>query len=261
MTKLLLKHDLKKSSKVLIILYIITIGLAVITRIINIFSYLMVFNVLGSVFAGLTYSAIANVLINTFTNILNYVIKSFFKDESYLTHTLPVKKSSLLNAKYLCALILVFSSFIVSLGAFLIIHASAPFFDTLNAFITATISNFSISVASFIIVIALLLLSQICALMTFAFASIIKGYSYNNKRALMGLVWFLCFYFSAIICMLIVLIIFCLITGSINELFSSVPSQTTLLNICIVAIVCYVIFSFLTYLFSLKIFNKGVNVD
>ena len=97
----LMKYDIKKMTKILIIMYIISLGLACVTRLINIGKNIQAIFIIGQVFTGLTYSAIVNVLVNTFVHILKVFINNFYKDESYLTHTLPIKKSKLLLSKYL----------------------------------------------------------------------------------------------------------------------------------------------------------------
>ena len=91
-----MKYDLKKMTKLLIYLYPITIALAGITRLINIGKDIQVISIIGSVFASLTYTLVANILVNTIIAIILSFTTSFYKDQSYLTHTLPVKKEKLL---------------------------------------------------------------------------------------------------------------------------------------------------------------------
>jgi len=109
----LLKHDLKKMLRVLVYIYCISIALSTITRIINIGRDIQAVFILGQVFAGLTYSALGSILVNTFVQILVVFISNFYKDESYLTHTLPVPKAKLLLSKYISSLIVIISSVLV----------------------------------------------------------------------------------------------------------------------------------------------------
>ena len=101
MIKKLIKNDIKKMMKILVYLYACSIILAGITRLINIGKNIQFIFIIGQVFAGITYSAIGSVLINTFVHILRVFVVNFYKDESYLTHTLPVTKNQLLLSKYL----------------------------------------------------------------------------------------------------------------------------------------------------------------
>ena len=100
MLKYLMKYDIKKMTKLLIYLYPITIALAGITRLINIGKDIQILTIIGSVFASLTYTLIANILINAIIAIIATFTTNFYKDQSYLTHTLPVKKEKLLLSMY-----------------------------------------------------------------------------------------------------------------------------------------------------------------
>ena len=115
MTKKLFKNDFKKMSKVLIYIYLVALALSGITRLINIGKDIQFVAIIGHVFAALTYSALCSILVNTFVQILLVFWNSFYKDQSYLTHTLPVKKSQLLLSKYLSSLLIIISSILVCL--------------------------------------------------------------------------------------------------------------------------------------------------
>ena len=107
MIKKLLKHDLKRMLKVLVYIYIIAICLSGVTRLINLGKDIQVIAIIGYVFSGLVYSALGSILVNTFVQILRVFIVNFYKDESYLTHTLPVEKTKLLLSKFLSSLIVI----------------------------------------------------------------------------------------------------------------------------------------------------------
>jgi hypothetical protein len=100
MIKNLYKRDLDRMTKTLRWFFLIAIAASVVTKLIKLGDSIQVVSIIGAVFAGITYSAVANVLINKFTNILTYFNLNFYKDESYLTHTLPVTKRELILSKY-----------------------------------------------------------------------------------------------------------------------------------------------------------------
>ena len=134
MLKYLMKYDLKKMFKLVIWFYPISLALAAITRIISIWNDIQAIKILDMVLAGFTYSAIANILVNTFVHILMRFSNSFYKDQSYLTHTLPVKKSTLILSKYLSGLIVILTSIAVSFLSLFIIFYSPEFMK--NIFLT-----------------------------------------------------------------------------------------------------------------------------
>ena len=257
----LLKYDIKKMTKILVYMYVISIALAGITRFINIWKDIPAINILGLVFAGCTYSAIGNVLVNTFVHILSVFIKSFYKDESYLTHTLPVKKSDLLNSKYISAVIVVFLGVAVSFLSLFILFYSKSFMTVIGNFISATVADFNMSSGAFISLISVLIFLELCSFITMGFAAIIKANTYNTKRTLRSFVWFIIFYFITMAATVLSAIALFAISGSVSELLSTTLSASAFIRLIWLAIIDYFVYSVVFFFISHKLFARGVNVD
>jgi len=257
----LMKHDLKKMTKILIIMYIISLAAAGITRLINIGKNIQIIFILGQVFSGITYSAIANVLVNTFIHIIKVFISNLYKDESYLTHTLPVKKNSLLLSKYLSSLIVIISSVLVCFISLFILFYSPEFVQGFKTFIEITVAGFNISVGIFVMFLVLIIFAQICAMISMAFTSIVIANKYNHKRILKGILWFALFYFSAINVVMIAAVVVFTMQGNISQLFAEQMNQTAFLTLLIVGLIVYILYAIVFYFICRKSFNKGVNVD
>lgn len=261
MMKSLLKHDLKKMFKVLVYIYVISIALAGITRLINIGKDIQAIAIIGGIFAGLTYSAIASILVNTVVHILRVFICGFYRDESYLTHTLPVSKNKLLLSKYLAGLIVILASVLVCILSLGIVLYSESLIQAIKSMLEVTVSGFDMSVGGFLTLIILIIFSQICSMMSMAFCAIVIANTYNTKKVMKGLIWFFAFYFGAMNLTLILAAIIFAITGNISQLFAEVLSQGAFVTIIVLGLILYVIYAVAFYLISNKIFNKGVNVD
>ena len=261
MLKYLMKYDLKKMLKLLKWFYVIAIVLAGISRLLSIWNNVQIIKIISMVFSGFTYSAIANILINTFIHILMRFSHSFYKDESYLTHTLPVKKDSLILSKYLSALIVIVSSVFVSFLSLFIIFYSPQFMQNLKLMLDNIVAEFNMSSAVFVILIVSVVFAQICAMISFAFTAIVKGYSYNRNRGIIGFIMFILFYFISSITTLILAIIVTAITGDLNSLFSNKMTNGAFLTVIIISIISYLSFAIIFYFLCKKEFNKGVNVD
>ena len=257
----LMKYDLKKMGKTLIIFYIVSIVLSSITRLINIGKNIQIVFIIGQVFAGITYSAIGSVLVNTFIHILRVFINNFYKDESYLTHTLPIKKSKLLLSKYLSSLILILCSVAVCFLSLFIMFYSPEFMQGFKMFIEMTVSGFNIPFGLIISLIILIIFAQICAMISMSFAAIVIANKSNHKRVLKGLLWFALFYFSVMVDIVIATVIVFAIQGNLSELFAAQMNQTALISVLIVGLIVYILYAFLSYLICQKLFKKGVNVD
>ncbi len=257
----LMKYDLKKMTKVLIYIYIISLGLALITRFINIWKNIQFFMILGSVFASLTYSAIVSILVNMFIAIIGVFIRSFYKDESYLTHTLPVTKNNLLASKYLSALIVIFISVLVSFLDLFIVLYSPEFMQQLKMILELSFTSFNIPVSLALVLIGLIILFEITTMISITFASIVMACRSNNSRVIKGVKIFIKFYLITGIFTVLVASIIAGFMGQINNMFAETMSQEVFIMLLIVALVMYILYSVMFYFVARKQFNKGVNVD
>ena len=91
----LLKYDLKYMIKSMSVFYILAIFFAVLTRIFFSLEKSVIITIIGQITVGCMFSMIANTLINTMMRSWVRFRDSLYKDESYLTHTLPVTKNEL----------------------------------------------------------------------------------------------------------------------------------------------------------------------
>lgn len=257
----LLKYDLKKITKILIYMWVITLAFAGLTAIFKIWDNIAIINIISLVLAGCAYAGIVNVLVNTFVHILRNVISNFYKDESYLTHTLPVSKKQLLISKYIASLIVVVISVLVGVLSLFLALYSPENMDIFKAFLNGTIAGFDMKASTFILLIAGVLLTQTTMLTSLSFFAVIKGNSYNDKRLLKGLIWFFVSYLAQAIVMLIVAIITFAISGNLSDLFAETPTQFVLISTLIIALIMNVINSVSFFILSKVSFEKGVNVD
>ena len=111
----LLKYDLKYMLKNMSIFYILSILFAIATRILFSLNQTTIINLIGQICVGCMFSMLASILINVIMRSWVRFIDSVYKDESYLTHTLPVTKKEIYNSKFLQTLIFFIVSFIVIL--------------------------------------------------------------------------------------------------------------------------------------------------
>ena len=111
----LLKYDLKYMIRNMSVFYILAVFFAIVTRILFSVNQSVIINIIGQITSGCMYSMIASILMNTMLRSWVRFRDSLYKDESYLTHTLPVTKNELYNSKFIQTLIFFFVGFIVIL--------------------------------------------------------------------------------------------------------------------------------------------------
>ena len=257
----LMKYDIKNMSKILVWFYVITLGLAVITRLIHFGSHIQAIHILELVFQGCVYAGIGNILVNTFVHIIKNFRTSFYKDESYLIHTLPIDKNKLLLSKYLSALIVILCSIVAIVLSLFIMFYSPELITTIHTFLNTSVPGFTIPVGVVVALIVAILFAEICCLISFAFTGVIQGHQSNDKKALNSFVCFFAYYFATMICSLIIIAIVFAITGNFSLLMAEQLTQSAFITLLITGLVCYIGYTIAFFFIARHLFNKGVNVD
>ena len=261
MIKNLMKYDIKKMLRIVIYIDACAILLAALTRLVGIWDNIQLIYIIKQFFQGFAYSAIASVLINTFIHILAVFITNFYKDESYLTHTLPVTKSQLLISKYLSALISVVSSVAVCFVSLFIMLYSKGFVEGFKMFIKTAVSDFNVPVGFFIFMLVYIVFAQLSSIMSMTFSAVIKANCYNSGRKIKGLLWFFAYYSLTALAVFAICAIVFLVRGNIGELLAEKMSQSAFMSVIIIGAVMYTASAVFFYFFSDRMFKKGVNVD
>lgn len=116
MLKKLLKYDIKSYANTLLPIFGLTLLLAVFSRIFMLIKDLApVFRVPMGLVMGLAMLLTSEVPFITFVIGIDRFNKQMTKDEGYLTHTLPVKKHTIISSKLLTQILFQIASVIVSL--------------------------------------------------------------------------------------------------------------------------------------------------
>ena len=91
----LLKYDLKYMIKNMSVFYILSIFFAITTRLLSLLEQTVMIGILSKISSGCMIAMIANVVINVMMRSWVRFRDSLYKDEAYLTHTLPVTNNDL----------------------------------------------------------------------------------------------------------------------------------------------------------------------
>lgn len=259
----LLKYDLKWMFKFLSIFYILGLFFAVLTRLFLKIDNSLFMNIVGEITRGAAFSMIFSALVNNLLRLWVKFRQSVYGDESYLTHTLPVKKSSIYLSKMLTAVITVFASFAVIILALLILYYSKANLEALKNYFLPFLDVFDISFAGVLTLLFLVLFLEFINILQCGLTGIIIGHRFNNNKLGMSVLFgFICYSISQII---IVILMF--IPAIFNSDFMNIFVTTDALNFeilkpaVIYSIVSYTIINIIGLFINIKIFNKGVNVD
>ena len=259
----LLKYDLKWVYKIVIGFYILTIIFAVLTRIcINIENSLL-FNVLGKILNGTMIAMMVNALVNVLIRSWVRFIGNVYKDESYLTHTLPVKKKDIYLSKVLTAIICTFTTVAVALVGLFIAYYSKANMEALKNFLKMTASAYDTDVISLIIIVALVIFLESLFITLIGYVGIIIGHKSNrNKMAKTLVIGIVLYLVTSTLTLGIIYVI-----GLFNEGVMNVINTTDIVNVdsikqvMKIGLLIYVGYNIMYYIIGWKQLEKGVNVD
>ena len=101
----LLKYDLKYMIKNMTVFYVLAIFFSITTRILFNMNQSVIIIIIGQISVGCMFAMVANILINTMMRSWVRFRDSIYKDEGYLTNTLPVTKNDIYNSKFIQTLL------------------------------------------------------------------------------------------------------------------------------------------------------------
>lgn len=182
MLKKLLKYDLKWCYKPLIVFYLLAVFFAMLVRILEQWNQSLIFLVLRKICIGVEIAMLINVLINNFMRIWARFIRNIYKDESYLTHTLPVQKGTIYGAKILAAIITMLTSAVVIVLCITISHFSEENWQFLKASMEQTAIYFDSTIFSFVSVLIVTIFFEMLFAVFAGYLGIILGYRANYLK-------------------------------------------------------------------------------
>lgn len=262
MLKKLLKYDLKWCYKPLIVFYILAIFFSIITRVVESFEQTLILLIIDKICSGIVIAMIINILINCFMRNWVRFIRNIYKDESYLTHTLPVSKNTIFLSKILTAIITLLTSFIVIIICIAIVCLNKNSWAILKDSLEQSAIFFNSSVFSLIAVLIVTVFFEFLFMLMSGILGIVIGHKSNNLKMVKSIVSGFGIYMILSAISLVALYIAGLINSDIMSIFNNIEvSSNAMKSMMMVGIFVYAIYICLAYLVGNKLLNKGVNVD
>lgn len=255
-----LKYDLKDSFKSLIPFYVVLMGLGVVARILGLFdehSIMHTFYLLMNV--TLIFLAGVSVLVSGMVSVKHY-LENLFKDQGYLTHTLPVKKGTLLLSKVLSSAIILIMTVIVTSISLLIAFYYSGFFGDVFAFLGTTFAG--TEAYKFLIFLCIYALVFYLATVLMIYAAIAIGHSRSNNKVFTSVGIGILFYFlMEFIYLAIVLITVAIEPTFIVNLDNGTFMLADLMSFLSIFMVVALIIGGIYYFISYKFMDKKLNLE
>ena len=257
-----LKYDLKFDYKNLIIFYILSLFFALTGRICSLFDNSGIMLIISKINNGIVIAMFVNIVINNLLRVWARFVLNFYKDESYLTHTLPVEKNILYLSKIVSGIITMLSSTIVIILCLFICYYSKENIELLKSSIDFVANMYESSVASFITRVFFLVFAELTFILITGYLGIIIGHKSNNVKMLKICIYGFIFYMLSSLLVLLSVYVSGLFNSDIMNLFTSTNIMMSVFKMLIfIVTIVYFILIIIEYLVGLKEINKGVNID
>lgn len=260
----LLKYDLKYMIKAMTVFYILAIFFAILTRILFEVEQSVIIHLIGQISLGCMVSMIFNILINTMMRSWARFRDSLYKDESYLTHTLPVTKNDLYNSKFIQTLIFFFIGFIVILLSLFITFYSKDTWLVITNYIKTITTGLNMSTAFFIVIAIILIFLEVFNAIQCGFLGIILGHRRNNSKVGFSVLFGFIFYLISQTIVLGLVFVYGIFNPSVMELFKTAVINidvSAFKSLAIVSSMLYIVIIFTMSIICKKLLNKGVNIE
>ncbi len=259
----LLKYDLKYMIKNMSVFYILAIFFSITTRILFSLNETTIVNIIGQISVGCMFAMLANILINTMMRSWIRFRDSIYKDESYLTHTLPVTKNNIYDSKFIQTLIFFIFGFMVIVFCLFIAYYTKDRWILLKGYINSITIGLNINTVLFVMGMLSVIFLEIFNAIQCGFLGIIMGYKKNNNKIGYAVIYGFINYLLSQGMVLLLVFIVGLFNKNIMDLFKSnvVFTASSFKLLVVLAIGLYLLIIWLMSIICKKEFNKGVNIE
>jgi len=263
MLRKLLKYDLKWVYKLIIIFYTLAFIFSVIGRALGEIENSLVFDIVSKISFGFAISMMVSSLINCLMRLWARFVRNVYKDEAYLTHTLPVKKQEVFTSKVIAGIVTIFTTMLVIISCLFICYYSEANMEILKSILEIAATTYNTTVLNLLLLVVIVIFLEIVYALLIGYVGIILGHKSNKNKMLRSIVisFVLYFIFQALTLGLIA------IYGLFNPDVMNLINTTDIVNIkaiksvMYVGIGIYVVYSIVLYWIGQKQLNKGVNVE
>lgn len=218
--------------------------------------------IIDKICSGIVIAMIINILINCFMRNWVRFVRNIYKDESYLTHTLPVSKNTIYLSKILTSIITLLTSFIVIITCIAIVCLNEVSWSEVKQSLEQSAIFFNSSVFSLIMVLVITIFFEFLFMLMSGILGIVIGHKSNNLKIVKSIVIGFGIYIILSSASLVMLYIAGLLNADIMSIFNNMEvSSNAMKSTMTVGIFVYAIYNLMVYFIGNKLLNKGVNVD
>ena len=259
----LLKYDLKWVYKLIVIFYCLAFTFSVIGRVLGTIENSLVFDIVSKIAFGFAISMMVSSLINCLMRLWARFVRNVYKDESYLTHTLPVKKQEIFTSKVISGVVCIFTTMIVIIICLFICYYSEANIEALKLVLELAATTYNTTVLNLLLLVSIVIFLEVVYALLIGYVGIILGHKSNKNKIVRSIIigFVLYFIFQALTLGLIA------IYGLFNPKVMNLINTTDIVNVesiksvMYAGIGIYAIYIICLYFLGQKHLNLGVNVE
>ncbi len=258
-----LKYDLKWVYKVVVVFYILAFIFSVIGRALSEIENSVVFSVVAQITFGVAISMMVSSLINCLMRLWARFIRNVYKDESYLTHTLPIENKTIFASKVISALICIFTTTVVIIACLFICYYSETNMQVLKQVLELAASTYNITVLNLLLLVSFVIFLELMFIVLVGYTGIILGHKSNQNKMVKTITIGFALYMITQVVTLALIFIFGLFNSSVMNLINTtdIINIDAIKSVMYVGIAIYIVYIAFYYIIGKKQLEKGVNVD
>ena len=259
----LLKYDLKWIYKAVIVFYALSLIFALIGRGLSLIENSLLFGIISKVCYGIVIAMLISAMINNLMRVWARVVRNMYKDESYLTHTLPIEKSKIYLSKFLAAIITMFTTVLVSAICLAICYYSQENIEFLKSMLEIAATTYNSSVIGLLISILFVFFLEMVFILMVGVVGIIIGHKSNDNKIVKSIVYAFAMYMVTQAIGILLVVLFGVFNPDIMNLLNTVEAVdiNVIKLILYGGMILYLIYVIVYYMIGKKQFEKGVNVE
>lgn len=264
MLKKLLKYDLKWIYKVILVFYALAIFFALLSFGLSKAENSTLLSVLAQISCGFTVAMVANCIVNSIMRSWVRFRNNMYKDESYLTHTLPVSRHTIFLSKTLSSLICTFISTAVSAVCIILCYYNNDMIkESVKSMLGSLADSFGVSKAAVLTFLVFIVFLEIMFILLSGYNGIISGHKFNKMKMAKSIIFGFVVYLAFNILTIGVICLAGVFDDRIMKMITSADSvDVSAVKVClVVALAVYAVYNLVLYAIGSKCLEKGVNID
>lgn len=261
----IIKHEFKATYKTALTMILSVLLVGGIVRMMNMVSFNgTVWRIIEMIIDVFYILLLIAVPVSMFVASLMRFYRTMVKDEGYLTHTLPVKKTQLINGKLITSVIwIIISVMVIPLSLLLNVKNSIYTFHDISELLKLVFSN-STYIMDFVMFIVLIIVSIMTELLL-CYASIGMGQMFNGHRLAGSVLFYFIFKYAFSFLQLFLMLIIPSVAEMMNK-YDTVnkilmAEDNGMLGLMLFVMPFQIIMGIICYIIAYRRFSKKLNLE